>query len=78
MSPDTPRPGACRHLEADARPAHAAQLPGGQSTLDGVGDEGAQLTRPQHCLQQISQHIDTFRSTTLPRLVRLGLVVAPQ
>jgi hypothetical protein len=40
------------------------------------GADGELLSDPQHCLEQISKHIDTFRSTTLPRLVRLGIVDA--
>lgn len=40
------------------------------------GADGELLTDPQQCLQKISQHIDTFRETTLPRLVRLGITDA--
>jgi predicted SAM-dependent methyltransferase len=41
------------------------------------GADGQLLTDPQQCLQQISQHIDTFRTNTLPRLVRLGITDQP-
>ena len=39
--------------------------------------DGEVLTDPQQRLQQISQHIDTFRTNTLPRLVRLGITDQP-
>lgn len=41
------------------------------------GPDGNLLTDPDECLRQIQAHISTFRSTTLPRLVQLGIVDPP-
>jgi hypothetical protein len=38
------------------------------------GSDGELLTDPQECFQQISQHIANFRTSTLPRLVQLGIL----
>ncbi len=38
------------------------------------GSDGELLTDPQECFQQISKHIDNFRTSTQPRLVQLGIL----
>jgi hypothetical protein len=41
------------------------------------GSDGALVTDPQDCLRRIGEHITTFRATTMPRLVQLGIVDPP-
>lgn len=41
------------------------------------GPDGSPLQEASQCMQQIDSHIEKFRSTTLPRLVQLGIVDSP-